>query len=374
MRYPLDVNHHLKQKFDGQIQACVNLGYRVFHFGYDTKNVYLVEVNSGKKEIIGKTHMGKMPKYRNSFGFLDLFAAMKKVAKSRKFDYAYMRAKTVNWTAVAAVKKLKENGCKFIVEIPSYQSQEKVLSGARKIVMSVASTWNKKINELTDMYTLIGPDGGGEYRGRPAINIENGICVDTIPVRNYKQQDEIHLLALASMRRWHAYDRLIKGLGEYKGEHKVLIDMVGGDSDGSLSEWVELAKSYEVEDKVIVHGPKFGDDLTKMFEICDAGIATLGLHRNGISTGSVLKVREYMSRGLPFVYGYKDVSVSDDFPYSFRVEANDDAVDMDAIVEWVLKVRAENPTEVSDYMRNYANENMSWESVFKKTFYAIDNK
>lgn len=37
MRYPLEEKHHLKQKFDGQMAACVNLGYQVKHFAYDKK-------------------------------------------------------------------------------------------------------------------------------------------------------------------------------------------------------------------------------------------------------------------------------------------------------------------------------------------------
>lgn len=370
MRYPLNEKHHLKQKFDGQMKACVNLGYDVFHFGYDDSRVYLVNYNSGEKQAVGSTHFRKNSKYRNSFGFLDLFSAMKRVSKKQSFDYIYMRSKIMNWTSISALKHFKKNGSKIVVEIPSYQSDEKTLSSIRKVLMFVANTWNRKLPPLVDLYTLIGPDGGGKYRDRPAINIENGICLDTIPMREYKEQKEIHLLALASMRKWHAYDRLIKGLGEYKGNKDIVIDMVGGDNDGSLLQWKELTKSYGLEDKVVFHGPKFGDELTEMFEICDAGIATLGLHRNGIMVGSVLKVREYMSRGLPFVYGYEDVSVPDDFSYALRVDANDDPVDMEKIVTWVMSVRS--APDVSLVMRKYAQDNMSWESIFKNVINRVD--
>ena len=62
MRYPLHQKHHLKQKFDGQMQACVNLGYQVYHFGYDQDTVYLIDVNNNAKKAIQKTHFGKSGK------------------------------------------------------------------------------------------------------------------------------------------------------------------------------------------------------------------------------------------------------------------------------------------------------------------------
>lgn len=371
MRYPLHQKHHLKQKFDGQVQACVNLGYQVYHFGYDQDTVYLIDVNNNAKKAIQKTHFGKSGKYRSTLGFVDLFSAMIKVAKTKSFDYAYMRSKIVNKTAVNAIAKFKEQGCKFIVEIPSYMSKEEVLGFKRKIIISVTKNWGKKITQLADLYTLIGAECGGSYQGRPAINIDNGIDVDSIPMRKHIRQNEIHLLALASMRKWHAYDRLIKGLADYQGDENIIVDMVGGDNDGSLEEWKQLAEDCGLTDKVIFHGPKFGDDLSKMFEICDVGVATLGLHRTGLTQGSVLKTREYMARGLPFIYGYKDPSIDDSFPFALRFPADETPVDFYKIAEWIKNINS--ISDVSEKMRDYARENMSWEMIFRKIISKVDS-
>ena len=372
MRYPLQQKHHLKQKFDGQMQACVNLGYQVYHFGYDKRNVYFIDVNRDSKEIVGKVHFGKYKKYRNSFGFLDLFLALKRISEQYQFDYAYMRAKTVNWTAVNAVDAMRKKGCKLIVEIPSYNNNEKVLSTTRKVIIKVSKKWSLQLQDMTDLYTAIGPDCGGEISGKPAMNIDNGICVDTIPLREHTQQEKIHLLALASMRSWHAYDRLLKGVAKYAGSEDMVIDMVGGDNDGSLSEWKELANQLNIGERVIFHGPKFGDDLTDMFRIADVGIATLGLHRTGITVGSVLKTREYMARGLPFIYGYKDLSIPDDYPYTFQVPADEEPVDMNSVMKWIADIRSEPSERVSEKMRKYAQEHMSWEAIFRSVFARVD--
>lgn len=370
MRYPLHQKYHLKQKFDGQMSACVNLGYQVYHIAYDNKKVYFVDYNTGDKKVVGKVHFGKYKKYRNSFGFFDLFAALKKIAVNNQFDYAYMREKTVNWTAVKAVNIMRQKGCKLIIEITSYNNKEEILSSLRKIIMKVAGKWDKQLRNITDMYTAIGPDCGGKINGRPAMNIENGINADTIPLREYEPQEEIHLLALASMRSWHAYDRLLRGMANYSGTHKVIIDFVGANYDGSLSEWQDLANELHINENVVFHGPKFGDELTEMFKIADAGIATLGLHRTGITVGSVLKTREYMVRGLPFVYGYEDLSIPNDYPYALQIPANEEPVDIDEVVNWLLGFR--NQPEIAKKMREYAQKHMSWEVILQKVFAKAD--
>ena len=372
MRYPLHQKHHLKQKFDGQMQACVNLGYQVYHIAYDNKKEYFVDYNTGKKTVVGKVRFGDYKKYRNSFGFLDLFSALKRIAVKYQFDYAYMRSKTVNWTAVKAIELLRQKGCKLIVEIPSYQNKEKVLSFSRKIIMKFSGKWNNQLREMIDLYTAIGPDCRGVINDRPAMNIENGICVDTIPLREHEPQKEIHLLALASMRSWHAYDRLLRGMAKYNGLQLVIVDMVGGDNDGSLTEWKDLSKELHISDNVIFHGPKFGNELAEMFKIADAGIATLGLHRTGITVGSVLKTREYMARGLPFIYGYKDLSIPDDYPYTLQVPADEEPVDMNRVMKWIADIRSEPSEIVSEKMREYAQEHMSWEAIFRSIFAKAD--
>ena len=61
-------------------------------------------------------------------------------------------------------------------------------------------------------------------------------------------------------------------------------------------------------------GPRSGAELDAEFEWCDAGIASLGRHRNGITRIKTLKNREYAARGIPFVYSERD-SDFDGMPY-----------------------------------------------------------
>ncbi len=57
-------------------------------------------------------------------------------------------------------------------------------------------------------------------------------------------------------------------------------------------------------------GPKMGIELDQEFQSADLGMGTLGMHRKGLTSGSVLKLREYTARGIPSVIGYDDAVVS----------------------------------------------------------------
>lgn len=366
MRYPLNDVYNLKQKFDGQMQSAVNLGYNVYHFAYDKKNVYLVNINENTKKKIISTSFGFLKIYRNTFGFYDLYKALKKAIKGIKFDSIYMRSKIVGYTAVNTFKRYKEQGGKLIVEIPSYNSKEQILSFFRIVVQKLLSFWQKKLPQYVDLYTVIGADDLKEYKGRPAICISNGVCVENFPIHRHKANGELHILALASMRKWHGYDRLIRGLAGYKGEKTVHIEMVGSDGDGSLYNWQKLAEDLGVSQFVHFRGGLYSEALTDIINCCDIAVATLGLHRNNNTTGSVLKAREYCARGIPFVYAYEDSGLKGDEQFVLKIEGNDNPVDMEKLVAWANEL--EDKETVAEEMRAFAQENMSWEAQLSRSF------
>ena len=57
---------------------------------------------------------------------------------------------------------------------------------------------------------------------KPHITIGNGIVVDSVPLRcpNGFLGDELNLLCVSNINRWHGFDRLLKGLIDYKGNTK----------------------------------------------------------------------------------------------------------------------------------------------------------
>lgn len=365
-RYSLHQSFNLQKKFDGQISAFKNLGFDVYFIGFDEKNLYLI--NGEKKTVIGKTHFG-FPSYLHTLFYNDLHKAAIKAIREVGFDYVYWRSAPLWGSSYKVAKAIKSNKAKFVYEIPTFPPQsESHMNGFRKLFSIYSKSLSKKFDPLVDYYVVIGEDAGGEYKGKPAINIENGIDISNITVRNPKiDSDTVHILALASMCYWHGYDRLIKSLAEYKGTQDVVIHMVGGNDGGCLNEWKELANNLSLQDKVIFHGPMAGQDLEEMFNLCDVGINSLAMYRKGFKVTMELKTREYVSRGLPFVCAVEDPALSEcQSPLWLKI-ANDDSIpDMNMIVDFAVNMK-QDPSHMQK-LRSIAESKMTWDTQYRKVF------
>lgn len=366
VRYQLDTPFNLKAKFDGQIRAFENLGFDVYYLAFDATRFYLM--NGHQKRVIGKTHFG-IPGYFHTLCYQDLYTLAQKILREISFDCVYWRSAPDLPASLRLAKQLKMRNARFIYEYPTYPNHtEKSMSLLRSLYAGCASGIRKKIEQLVDGFVLIGEDAGGVHNGKPAVNISNGISIDTIPPRCPKHDpDTVHILALASMSYWHGYDRLIRSLAAYEGEHQVKIHMVGGNDGGSIPEWKALTEELGLGEKVIFHGAKSGAELDEMFNLCDIGVNSLGMYRKGFSVTSELKSREYAARGLPFVCSVDDPALEHTAqPLWLRV-ANDDSIpDMAEIVAFALQMRADELAV--EKLRVYAKEHLTWESQYRIVF------
>lgn len=84
---------------------------------------------------------------------------------------------------------------------------------------------------------------------------------------------------------------------------------------GSVSEEYErIVEQYGIEEYYVYHGEKSGEELDRLYNICDIGIESLGTFRQHVAISSSLKSREYGAKGLPFVMaGQSDVFEGKEF-------------------------------------------------------------
>ena len=362
MRYPLDGWNNLKNKFDGQLAAMEALGHEAWHIGYDREGMWLCRRES--RTLLKKCPLASMPGYSKTYLYVDLMAALKKAFEHQLFQLVYMRYMPVFWNAPSAIRFVKQMGAKLILEHPTYPFENgRTTSLIRKPVFKYNDHVFAKLEAMIDLYALIGDPCGETLNGVPAMNIVNGVDVDRLPLHAVRKDSDIHLLALASMSHWQGYDRLIEALAAYDREEKITIHMVGGEGDGSLAAWKKLAQDRGVEEKVIFHGEMFGEKLNDVVESCDVGVGGLGLYRKKQFQSMTLKLREYMARGLPFVYAVDDPSVPDDNRFCLKLPNDDSALSMAQIVSFVKAVKQD--ASVPAQMRNYARRHMSWQGVMK---------
>ena len=196
------------------------------------------------------------------------------------------------------------------------------------------------------------------YRNLPHSTIPNGFSVTSVAVRkppSYTPQ-ELHVLFVGNVSRWHGLDRFLQGMAAYRGPVQVNVHIVG---DGDALENVKtLAHSLAVSRSVHVHGFLGGPDLDKVFDQYHIAIGSLGIHRNGMKEASALKVREYCSRGIPFMISNNDPDFPATFSYCLSLPPDDTPISMDTVIRFYHTVYAHqsHPGE----MREYAEEHLDW--------------
>lgn len=207
----------------------------------------------------------------------------------------------------------------------------------------------------------------------PHITIGNGIDVSNTIVRKLPifNKKVIHLICVARVSQWHGLDRLLYGISLSKNKCHVIFHIVGdGDAINSLH---RLVNELNISNYVIFHGFLKGKTLDSIFNECHVAVASLGIHRKGLTETSELKIREYCSRGIPFITSCTDSDIPDNFPYILKIPGDESPVNVDDIINFAESVYQIN--NHPDIMRTYAVNNLDWSvkmnqlSNFIKTLY-----
>ena len=375
-RYPLDKRFHLKSKFDGQVSGFTDLGLNTKLLCFDKNSFYIAF--SGKNEKIGTAHTW-LPYYFHLFYYIEAGLCVSKyLRENNEIDILYYRWSPCFRALYKMAQTAHIQGCKVVCELPSYYADgnkgEKDLSIFRSIYRIVWEYWQRKMDKSIDLYALIGDKNEtGMYRGRPSIDITNAINVDSIKLRSHVKDEKIHILALGTMGEWHGFDRLINASSKYQGKINYCIHFVGNNAGGCLEKWKDLASKTGADKNIVFHGPLYGDDLDKMFDICDVGVSSLGAYRIGVENLASLKLREYAARGLPFVYSANDSAIDNRQEcqrFAFKIPNDDSIPDMEEILYFAIRTR--NDTGVSIAEREYARDNMQWQEQFEKVLVKLD--
>ena len=261
-------------------------------------------------------------------------------------EFVYARCfQNANPWLISFFKKLRKAGIHAVTEIPTYPYDQEFKNFEWKMRMGlkVDQLFRKKLYQQMD--ALVTFSDAERIFGQRTIRISNGVDFDSIPLLNNDNVNgndngngvhrELHLIGVAEVHPWHGFDRLVAGLGEYKGETPVYFHIVGGVHPNHMNNvFLPLIEKYHIKDNVIFHGTLFGDELTKVFNQCQFAIGSLGRHRSGITVIKTLKNREYATRGIPFIYSEQD-SDFDNQPYVLKAPADESPIDIQQIVDFM---------------------------------------
>lgn len=370
----------VKRKIQGQAAAFEKLGYTVTYSMWKERTFSFYGAEPFQMNI------GSGPVMRQFWQIALSYAA------DYKPDVLYIRLDRISRSVVRLCRLARKAGTKkILIEIPNYPYRNdyirniqyakglkaRVLTGA-KIALNILddSISGRKLKALVDGAVLYGNHAESFY-GVPAVNADNGIDTDAIPVvppRPFGK--EAVLLGVAGTLWWQAYDRVLRGMKAYKdapGENKTRVKfiLVGGDKT-EMPGFLALVKELGLQEDVVCPGFQVGEELNATYQKADLGISTLGCFRRGITRCSSLKAREYAAAGLPFLYAYDDDSLTGNEPFALRISNDETPVDIQQVLAF-LDTCKENPVFVQEE-RTFAEQNYDWKAIMQRILEAFSVK
>lgn len=191
--------------------------------------------------------------------------------------------------------------------------------------------------------------------GVKTVNIINGVIFDNISSINRTKSDRIRLICVSSLKPWHGYDRVIKGIHDYIKKFKTDIHFTIVGDGIEFKRLEKMVNELTLSSYVELVGPKKGDELTMLYNNSDIAISSLGLHRINLEKASTLKAREYAARGIPIVTA-SDEDVDIPQKYILRFDSDESPILIDRIVEYYNQIYKSgiSDNEISSEIRNSA--------------------
>ncbi len=309
------------------------------------------------------------------YGSGKLASFKKRICYNAIYDYiikqdiklVYMRSDhNANPFTIHFLRKLKRQGIKVIMEIPTYPYDQEYKGFSYKEQMELKMDQLFRYLLAKQIFRISTFSDYDYIFGAQTIKISNGINFSTIPLKQTlrKQPSPFNLIGVAEVHYWHGFDRVMAGIGEYYKQNNirdVFFHIVGGvGEDSEMPVFKEIIKKYGIEKQIIFHGQLFGKALDDVFENADFGIASLGRHRSGITNIKTLKNREYAARGIPFIYSEIDTDF-ENMPYVLKAPADESPIDINRILNFYDNCTL-SPVEIRDSVKD-----LSWEIQMKKT-------
>lgn len=286
-------------------------------------------------------------------------------------DYVYIRrprfASKELMRFLSALKEVSPN-TRILYEVPTYPYDDEMDNAKMIMALKKDRKYRKGLKDHVDV--AVDLTQHESIFGIPTVQCFNGIDLDRIKPRSPQHADgDINIMCAAFYTPTHGIDRFIEGMRIYKergGTRPVHLHLAGGGEQ--LPALKKMVKAYGLEENVHFYGPLDGDALDALYDTCGLALGILGLHRVDAQFTSALKTREYLAKGMPFVYGGR-VDVFDRDPVDFCLEVPDseDPIQIDEVIEHYDRLYCNgDPEWLVAKIREYAEEHIGMDSAMRK--------
>jgi len=287
------------------------------------------------------------------------------------YDALYLRRPSVASKEMMAFlkdQKSRNPDLVTIEEIPTYPYDEE-MKGFKSLPLLLKDRWNRRrLNEVIDRIAVFSDNE--IIFSIPTIKIINGVDLHDVGIRAPSHTMRADIIFVAAFAEWHGADRLLDGLKLFRDSasgsaEEVHVHMVGGGP--KLESLKRKAAADGLSDLVTFYGVLDRSGMDRIYDRCDFAVASLGLHRIGLSISSTLKTREYLAKGIPFIYsGDIDVFVDDPVDFCCQISADESPVDIDAVLEFRSRLYEREREEcLTQRIREYAEDHVGMERAMK---------
>ncbi len=321
-----------------------------------------------------------IPKIKRAFPFqtcgADLYSIRKELLE---FNGLYIRYYSIDFQLLRTLQWLKNHkkDFKIVLEIPTYPYEEE-LNNRNFIVQFRDRFYRHFLKGKIDRIVTFSDDA--KIYGIETIITCNGIDFNSIKKHHHvitTSRKRLDLCVVAAFAYWHGADRLLKGLIDYYQNvfncrkedvytDGVFVHMVGEGSDEIMQQLYKLAENPVVANRIKFYGYKQGVELDEIYDNCNLAIASLGLHRLNIAGASTLKSREYLARGIPFVYSSTIFEFQKDpVDFALQVSTDEKNIDIQEIIKFYNTITEKYGEKVTDIIRNYGLEHVALPKTMK---------
>jgi hypothetical protein len=191
----------------------------------------------------------------------------------------------------------------------------------------------------------------------------NGINADAVAhIEENRRIDVINIAFICgTFSEWHGLDKLIKKIEDCDKDILKRIEnihLIGGLSDDYKN---MISRSPILSSIFYIHGFMKESEYRKVLDICDIGLSSFALEREGLTEACTLKVRELLAMGLPIYSGHIDCAIRSDFRY-YRYDSE---IDIDSMVKFGFDMKIHKRYTVSRSSKKYIDKGVIMNNMVK---------
>jgi hypothetical protein len=152
----------------------------------------------------------------------------------------------------------------------------------------------------------------------------------------------------------------------YDTKINIVLNLVGEYISDKDKITINQINSTKLNISVKILGSKSGKELDDIFSKSTLAIGSLAIYRQKLEEACALKIREYMARGIPFIYSAKDPDIEQNSSFSLELSNDNRPIDFNKIIEFIENISSKK--NISEEMRKYALKNVDWKIKVKQMY------